>query len=374
MSSSKNTPTDHDHDSSDHIVHPLPSVTTTTIPPVTTTTVPTDISHNTTTTVPTDISHNIVYSIDVSCNDASFSVPVIVDVTSQTVIDVSGSGYKITHATGTDASGSFVRQTNFNTTDPSSNVEIAETLSQVVAEYNDEIGPTDLLLNEIRGYASQIQCPDFHGKGTVDDYNELFLAASRIATESKQMELNVDVEGFTEFGEAADQLSALFTGFINKLQNVSIITDTTFLTSIAAALKKIVNLSKIFGHFKETILATSTIQIPKSAHDTTVIIRGVMDEVNCAMQYINYFVDPSSNPTLHDAALTAKEKNIIDQAVNTIDNWTALCDSGVSIAMSNDPDIQFITQSNNQLKQTTTTLKNVTSTLQAKLANLHIHC
>jgi predicted amidohydrolase YtcJ len=92
------------------------------------------------------------------------------------------------------------------------------------------------------------------------------------------------------------------------------------------------------------------------------------------MQYINYFVDPSSNPTLHDAALNATEKKIIKQAVNTINNWTELCDSGVSIAMSNDADIKFITKSSKELKQTTTTLKNVTATLRTKLAGFQIGC
>jgi hypothetical protein len=310
---------------------------------------------------------------DLSCNDISFSTPVITDISSTIVID--GSGYEIVYSTGTDISGAFLLQTTFETTDPSVNdPQITENLTEIVQEYNDETGVTASLLNEIRGYASQIQCPDFHGKGSIDDYTALFQAASRIATESKQMELNVDVEGFTEFGEAADQLSALFTGFIARLQNVNIITDTTFLTSIASALRKIVNLSKVFGRFKETILATSTIQIPKSAHDTSVVLQGVMDEVNCAMQYINYFVDPSSNPHLHDAELNSVEKNIIKQAVNTIDNWTALCDSGVSIAMSNDADIKFITQSSAELKHTTTTLRNVTSILSAKMASFQLSC
>jgi hypothetical protein len=310
---------------------------------------------------------------DLSCNDASFSIPVITDISSTVVVD--GSGYEIVYTTGTDSSGSFIINTTFHTTDPSVNAPIiTENLTEDVTEYNDETGVNEVVLNELRGYASQIQCPDFHGKGSIDDYTVLFQAASRIATESKQMELNVDVEGFTEFGEAADQLSALFTGFIARLQNVNIITDTTFLTSIASALRKIVNLSNVFGRFKETIIATSTIQIPKSAHDATEVVRGVMDEVNCAMQYINYFVDPSSNPHLHDAALTSVEKNIIAQAVNTIDNWTALCDSGVSIAMSNDADIKFITQSSAELKQTTTTLRNVTSILSAKMASFQLGC
>ena len=82
--------------------------------------------------------------------------------------------------------------------------------------------------------------------------------ASFIANESKQIILDVDIEGFNKF------CSAVFNNYIIKLQNISIISDLTFLTSIALSLKKIVNLLNTFGRFKETILVTSTIKIPKS--------------------------------------------------------------------------------------------------------------
>jgi hypothetical protein len=75
---------------------------------------------------------------------------------------------------------------------------------------------------------------------------------------------------------------------------------------------------------KETILATSAVKIPKSAHDTKVIIEGVMGELNCAMNYMNNFVNPSDN--LPDAQLSQDDKNIITAAVNTIDNWNVLCE------------------------------------------------
>jgi len=163
-------------------------------------------------------------------------------------------------------------------------------------------------------------------------------------------------------------LSNLFNGFIMRLQNVNIISDYTFLTSIADALKKIVDLSKIFNQFKATILATSTIQIPKSAHDTSVILSGVMDEINCAMKYINYFVDSSSNCPV-DSQLSDSEKNVINMAVQTIDNWNILCEQGVSISLQNDPDIQFITQASTELITTTGVLKTATDKLKSKLAS-----
>jgi len=188
------------------------------------------------------------------------------------------------------------------------------------------------------------------------------------------MELNVDVEGFNEFSQAADDLSALFNGFIIKLQNVNIINDVAFLRAIATALSKIFNLSKVFGKFKEIVLATSSIQIPKSSHDASVIISGVMDEVNCAMQYINYFVDPSSNPILYDAHLSAAEQNVVNKSVETINSWNVLCEQGISIAMANDIDIQHIQIASNQLKTKTVNLKNVTNNLKAKLASFNILC
>lgn len=280
-----------------------------------------------------------------------------------------GVGYVVTNTQYADASGNEHTETIFVTTDPTSDVQIFEDLSGNVIHYYDDShdsGKTAIIA-QIQNYAAEIKCSNFHGKGTIDDYTQLFQAAAQIANESAQMQLDVDIEGFNEFANAADDLSALFTSFIVKLQNVSIIDDTVFLTAVANALGKIVNLSKVFGKFKETILATSTVQLPKSAHDTSLLLQNVVGQINCAMTYISHFVD-SSNPAPATAELSAEEKGIISAAVTTIDQWNVLCDQGVSIAMSNDPDIQYIKTASQQLKQKTQTLTNATSLLKSKLS------
>jgi hypothetical protein len=329
-----------------------------------------------------DVSRNIFdvsYSVsmgniyDVSAetvdDDCSFT-PIfrpIVDFSMNLTID--GSGYTITDQQGWTTDGSFATISKFLTTDVSSDVQITENLEQIVTTYNDEIMDPSInaVFSQIQHYASEIKCSDFHGKGSIDDYQNLFVAAAKIANETKQMELDIDVEGFSQFGQAADELSALFNTFIIKLQNVSIINDYNFLLSISSALGKIVNLSKIFGKFKETVLATTSIQVPKSAHDTKIILSGVMDEVNCAMQYIGHFVDASfAAPS--DCELSSKEKNIINQAVATIDNWNILCEQGVSISLQHNPDIQFITQASQELVQTTNVLKSASQKLKSKLS------
>ena len=313
-----------------------------------------------------------------SSSSSSETPPIIVPIV---VVDASsvvhGVGYDVVTQNGTGADGTDITRVTFDTTEPELyDPQIHQNLSEVIEQYNDVTEPNSqaiVLLNQIKAYAGEIQCSDFHGKGTIDDYTVLFQAASRIATDTKQMELNIDIEGFNDFAQAADELSDLFNGFITKLQNVNIITDITFLTSISIALGKIVNLSNIFGKFKKTVVATTKIQIPKSAHDTKVVIEGVMDEINCAMQYINYFVSPTDQ-NLVDAQLSAAEKNIIAQSVNTINSWNVLCEQGVSIAMSSDVDVQYIQNASTELKQTTVNLKNATSTLKAKLAAFNIMC
>uniref|UniRef100_A0A6C0LA86 Uncharacterized protein n=1 Tax=viral metagenome TaxID=1070528 RepID=A0A6C0LA86_9ZZZZ len=322
-----------------------------------------------------DISTNNVFSA--TCEDNTIMpvpVPIVSDLSS---ITVHGPGYDITNETGKSADGSFIiRETFASSTDPSNNdVNINANLTEIVTTYIDASNnnAADILLNQIKLYAADINCSDFHGKGTIDDYAVLFQAAGRIANESKHMELDIDIEGFSEFGKAADDLANLFESFITKLQNVNIITDIGFLTTISIALGKIVNLSKIFGKFKETIFTTTTIQVPKSAHDTKVVLQGVMDEVNCAMQYINYFVSPV-DASLNGAQLSDVEKNIIAKSIDTIDSWNVLCEQGVSIAMASDPDVQYIQQASSQLKNTTFNLKTVTNTLKNKLASFNITC
>jgi len=285
-----------------------------------------------------------------------------------------GVGYEIKNAQGSDASGAGVTKTTFDTTHPELyDPDIHENLSQKVETYNDITvdSSANLLLNEIKMYAGQLKCSDFHGKGTIDDYSALFTAASRIANETKQMELDVDISGFNDFAQAADDLSALFNGFIIKLQNVNIITDITFLTSISGALRRIVHLSDIFGRFKQTVLATASIQLPKSAHETKLVIDGVMEEVNCAMKYIEYFVSPT-DLSLSAAALSPAEKNIIAKSVETIDSWNTLCEYGVSIAMSSNVDIVSIHNASNELKQSSASLRSASSRLRSKLAAFNI--
>jgi len=281
---------------------------------------------------------------------------------------------QIVDTVGTTVNDNFATQSTFNTIDPTLDVQITQNLVETVDKYYNDSNNTQtaLIMAQISDYASKIQCSDFHGKGSIDDYSELFRAAAKIANDSKQIKLDVDVSGFTEFSQAADDLSNLFNSFIIKLQNVSIINDLDFLTSISIALQKIWNLSETFGRFKQTILATSSIQIPKSAHDTKVIIEGVIGEVNCAMNYINHFVNPGTQ-VLPAANLSLAEHDVINRAVSTIDNWNQLCDQGVSIAMSSNPDIQFITQSNNILKNQTVNLKNATSSLKTKFSQYNIN-
>lgn len=305
--------------------------------------------------VPTLLSEPIL-SIDTRIVDFSFNE------------FVDGSGVRITNQKGTNSEGDSVTKTLLDTLDASANLQIAEDLSQVISTYD---GPNGALLTEIRKYASEIQCAKFQGNGTIEDYSELFNAAASIANESKQMQLSIDIDGFNEFANAADQLSSLFTGFILKLQNVNIINDFAFLNSILVALKKIVRLSDTFGEFKEAIVATSLIEIPKSCHETSVILDEVMDEINCAVGMINHFVSPVGVGP-EGSKLDPEERIVIDTAVKTIQQWNILCEQGVSIAMSNNVDIQNIARVNSALKTKTSSLNNAVSILTTKFSAFHL--
>jgi hypothetical protein len=278
----------------------------------------------------------------------------------------------VTTQQGQSASGSEVTHVTFSTISNPENdaVNITENLGQVVESYYDNTAnpnsESNQVLNDIKAYATQIKCENFHGKGTIEDYSELFRAASKIANETKQMQLNVDIDGFNEFGAAADELSDLFNGFIVKLQSINIIDDLNFLKSVRAALAKIARLSDVFGEFKKTIIATATVELPKSAHDARIVVEEVMTEVNCAMNYISHFVNPVT-PKPYGSDLSLVEKNIIDKAVDTIENWSVLCDQGVSLAMNNSPDVVYIKSANQELKAKSDVMKANISSLRTKL-------
>ena len=279
-------------------------------------------------------------------------------------------GLIITNKQGTTVNGNEKTESTFASTDLANNtVNITQDLiGTVIAQY-DNSTVTGQLVSQIADYASKIKCSEFHGKGSIDDYNELFIAAAAIANETKQMTLDVDVEGFGDFAKAADDLSALFTSFTKKLQNVNIIDDSVFLRAVLNALVKIDNLSNVFGRFKETILITSTVRIPQSSNIVANLLNGVMGEVNCAMGYINNFV--TVNPNLPQGQLSNIDKNIISQATNTIENWAVLCNQGVSIALANSPDIQCIKNVNSSLSQQVAAMNAATAALKSKFLLLN---
>lgn len=281
---------------------------------------------------------------------------------------ISGDGFVVDNTQTVDVSGNVDIHTTFITTATDSDVQITQDLSGNVDSYfdNTQNTATAAYLNQIKDYASKIQCSDFQGKGTIDDYAVLFNAAAKIANDTKHMTLDIEVDGFNEFAAAADQLSDLFNSFIIKLENINIIDDSIFLASIVNALQKIWNLSETFGKFKQTIIATSNIQLPQSTHDTRVAVESVINQLNCAIKYINYFVDDEL-PVPPNAELSDTEQSIINNAVSTIENWNVLCEQGVSIAMSTNPDIVFIKNSNALLKQNTSILTVATNKLKSKL-------
>jgi hypothetical protein len=311
------------------------------------------------------VTNNTNNSNNINDNSNNTNNVVIDLTTNQTIIE---EGLKIENYINESNDASYVIHTIFTSTEPEIyDPDINQNLKQSII-YDDVSNTNALILNEIKDYASKINCSDFHGKGTIDDYSELFKAASKIANESKQIQLDVDVEGFDEFSRAAEELSNLFESFTLRLQNVNIINDYNFLVSIKNALEKIWNLSEVFGRFKQTILTTTTIHFPKSAHETAVVLQDVMGEIHCAMNYISHFVDPSSSThAMPQAELSNEEKNIIARAVDTIDNWNIICDQGVNIAMNNNPDIQAVKQYNDDLKATTNVLKQATNKLRTKL-------
>jgi hypothetical protein len=239
--------------------------------------------------------------------------------------------------------------------------EITEILNMSVIEI--ENCSSNTVLDQIKYYAGQIHCSEFHGKGTVEDYSVLFDTASRIVKDTKQIQLDIDVEGFNEFSRAADELGQLFENFTLRLQNVNIIDDSAFLQSILTSLIKIDQLSNKFGKFKETILATSTIQLPCSVEETRNAIEDVTGEINCAMRYINHFVSPSGN-SLEDSELSSTDKNAILKATATLDAWGDICEQGVSLTMSHNPDIIYIKQANDVFRQQATVLRSSTSSLK----------
>lgn len=257
----------------------------------------------------------------------------------------------------TDASGIQLR-----TYDPANPI-LVEDFTKKVTVVEDSSGDL-LLVDQIKLCAAEIQCSDFHGKGSIEDYTLLFDAASKIASDVKHVQLDVDIQGFKDFGQAADELSALFEGFTKKIQSVNRIDDTVFLEAILSALRKIVHLSNTFGKFKKTIVGTTTVELSTSVGETKRALEAVSGEVECAMKYIQHFVNPTED--LEKAKLNDIDRNVIQRATTTIEAWSQIYENGVSVAMNQNEDIQYIHYANGVFKDKAIVLRQSTSQLRNK--------
>ena len=352
----------------------IPTTVPTTIP-TTPTTVPIDISFgiikmDSTTTdisfVTTSMS-STTYNIDISNAITSFAADCSVNTFDISFVD----GLEIITKTGKKADGTEVVQILAFTTDPSSDIQIVEKLNTTIQIYDDEIDPEiNGIIQEISQSASKINCIDFQGKGSIDDYSELFKVASNLAQEAKQTSLEIDIAGFNEFGNAADELSKLFQQYIVKIENLNVINDKDFLKAISVSLKKIWNLSETFGKFKETILGTSVIKVPKSLKDTRAVIEDVMGDIDCAMKYVHHFISPESDGDANlcgYAELSDAEKLMIEESIDTIQHWDKLYNKGMQIAISENADVKFIEEANKIIQNTTNSIKDATAVFKGKL-------
>ena len=204
------------------------------------------------------------------------------------------------------------------------------------------------IVQEIKFYADQIKCDNFKGKGTMDDYTLLFEAASKIANDTKHVQLEIDIQGFNQFGDAADELSRLFTSFTKKIQSINI-DDCMFLSAVLSALKKVVALSKAFSSFQESILEN---RIHSSMCETKKILEGVSEEVECVMKHLNHFSSPTN---LESANLSPVNRNAITHAISTINS--------VSI---DTPDIQYIKRTNQTFIQESAQLRRTTNIIRER--------
>jgi hypothetical protein len=264
------------------------------------------------------------------------------------------------------SNGSIIFQEIGFTTDCSGKKILVEDISTVIQIYEDEMDPSlYCILQDISLNAAKIKNTDFQGNGTIEDYAELFTEALKLMRNNTFV---IDISGFYDFGNAADELSNVFQDYIFKLQSIKPINNLDFLKAISISLEKISNLAHVFGTFKQTILSTSIIQIPKSLQYTRYILQDVISEVNSAMTYINHFIIPDQDISMAD--LSIQDKELIHCATHSINHCNNTHTKKKNDILSENVDIQFIEEANKIIAETANILKNSTTIFKGKISTI----
>lgn len=224
-----------------------------------------------------------------------------------------------------DASGNIVYQYVLidGNTGPFGN-EIDVMVSQINTIYNPP--NDDTLVTDITNLVNAIQCADVQGMGTLSDYTNLLALAQKV-NDSPELADPANITKLEDLAAAAEAYGKVFKTISDTLEVTTEISAYDVLTKIKAALTKISGMFDNLGALKLSITRTAEVKIPDSITAVATQLDGVYSELDCALEYLDYFCTGTNAPA--NSALNAQDTAAIAAATGALNFWNNLSGSTI---------------------------------------------
>lgn len=195
------------------------------------------------------------------------------------------------------------------------------------------------LVLEIQKLQEKIKCSRFQGKGTMDDYANVFKKIQQYfaAVGDSNVEITIDTENLDNFAEQAKIFSEMFEEILIKFNKVSSVDDSVVLKKIRDDMVTITKMYENIDKFKAIVTGTSSLQIPQTIIDCTEVLNNINSDIACSLSYINYFVDssaPMNELQLQRSQLSGDDKKALEFFENSIQVWIDMVNNDGTVAMS----------------------------------------
>jgi len=206
-------------------------------------------------------------------------------------------------------------------------------INQIIDDPSD-----NQLVSEITALVDQIKCTNLEGMGTITDYTDLLKIAKDI---SGNVDLAFDISTLETFASNAEAYGDLFQNISKTLTAVTTISDVNLLTSIKAQLEKIAGMFDALKALKVSISATATLQIPDSIQGVADKLETVYEEMDCALNYLDYFCTGTNAPA--NSALSLADKSAIEAAKGALNTFNTLVSNNAKVSASSNIQISNLT-------------------------------
>jgi len=178
------------------------------------------------------------------------------------------------------------------------------------------------ILCEIDGYIDNIRCDKLTGKGSIDDYKNLFQRVFEYSDEltTQKISLDMDMKKLDKFADSAEQLTKTISDLTIRLKSIVAVNDIKFLNDFRDKVQKISKLYETIDEFQTTIIESSELYIPTTLEQINKKLRKITEEIDSSMVYLDNFTGIiGDNIIPKNALISDKMKESAQKTCDSLD-------------------------------------------------------